>query len=416
MVVKNYALFIDCLEKVISGDKFYTVLNKDIKKSSLPEKDKVNAKTVLGSSIRHYLFFKYFLDKKFNINEGKIKFGLIYFLNDYCFTNRYTENDIIATLQDFVLKNNIDVDLFKIMDFFKSKTPFELLKEEFNGTYSDTYFSLRYNVPEWIFKMVKKHYGLSHTISTFRSFSKKQNIYLFKNLNEDININDSIFKEIDENLYQYIGNSSFKKNVLVTSNKLIQTNLLDYEISKKISIRNLDNVLLYTTTKSNLSINIFNKCIYQNTINLISNDFSKLNDVLQYVRKYKTINTYYAECTPEGLEARISRKVNFALCSPKTSSISSVITNPEYLLNFDQNEITSLIEHQKLDIEEVSKQVLIGGTLIYVTYTLNKKENEDIVANFISTHPGYFLKEQKVYFSNEKEQTAGYYAIIGREF
>ena len=85
------------------------------------------------------------------------------------------------------------------------------------------------------------------------------------------------------------------------------------------------------------------------------------------------------------------------------------------MINFKQNSLSELIEYQEKAIEEVSKQVLIGGTLVYLTYTLNKKESDLVVQKFLESHPGWHLVEQKTCFPNSTEVTCGYYAILHRE-
>ena len=123
----------------------------------------------------------------------------------------------------------------------------------------------------------------------------------------------------------------------------------------------------------------------------------------------------YDQCNYDQLESRVSRKANLCVLIPKSSNFTNVNSSPEYLINFKQNSLSELIEYQEKAIEEVSKQVLIGGTLVYLTYTLNKKENDLVVQKFLESHPGWHLVEQKTCFPNSTEVTCGYYAILHRE-
>ena len=100
---------------------------------------------------------------------------------------------------------------------------------------------------------------------------------------------------------------------------------------------------------------------------------------------------------------------------PRSSNFTNVNSSPEYLINFKQDSLSELIEYQEKSINELCKQVLIGGSLVYLTYTLNKKENDGIIAKFLKTHPGWHLVEQKTFFPNSTEVTCGYYAILHRE-
>lgn len=419
MVLSNYEFYTNCLKLVIDGEKFYNVLNKNIKNFQGDANEKKDAQAIIGSAIRHYLFFYHTLKNKFKIDNEDLIYVILYVLNDYYFTRRYKKEDLIETLQDYITKKDIKLDVNAIFDYFNSKTPFELLKDEFQNNINVRYFSLRYNVPEWIVLMISKQYSMTNAVKTIKAFSSKQKYYVKVNEKlhspEEVKIKDFEFKLLEDGMYEYIGKAALRKHPLINNFFLYQTNYIDSDLIRKCKINSGDSIVVYDDVKTNLVLELFNKANKENIFNFYSSDYSKLIKTLEYLRKYRHEKLVYDQCNYDQLESRVSRKANLLVLIPKSSNFTNVNSSPEYLINFKQNSLTDIIEYQQNAINETSKQVLIGGNLVYLTYTLNKKENEGIIEKFLAEHPGWHLVEQKTYFPNAAEVTCGYYAILHRE-
>ena len=419
MILSNYEFYANCLKRVIDGEKFYNILNKDIKNFAAEVDEKKDAQAIIGSCIRHYLFFYYTLKTKFKLNNDELIYVVLYILNDYYFTRRYKQEDLFETLNDFTSKKGITLDVDSIFAYFNSKTPFELLKDEFDNNVNVKYFSLRYDVPEWIVAMISKQYSMTNAVKTIKAFSSKQKYFVKINeklhAKDELKIKDTEFKPATEGMYEYIGKTALRKHPLINNFFLYQTNYFDNEIIKKCKIQNGDSIAVFDDVKTNLVLELYNKASKENIFNFFSSDYSKLIKSLEYLRKYKHEKLIYDQCNVDELESRIARKVNLFLVVPKSSNFANVNSSPEYLINFKQNTLTELINYQQKAIQEASKHVLIGGTLVYLTYTLNKKENNLIVEKFLKENPGWHLVEEKTLFPNSVEVTCGYYAVLHRE-
>ena len=419
MVLSHYEFYTKCLKSVIEGEKFYNILNKTIKNFEAEANEKKDAQAIIGSCIRHYLFFYHTLKTKFKITNEDLIYVILYILNDYYFTRRYKKEDLIETINDYISKNNITLDVSAIFSYFDSKTPFELLKDEFQNNINVKYFSLRYNVPEWIVLMISKQYSMTNAVKTIKAFSNKQKYYVKVNEKlhtpEEVRIKDTEFKALEDGMYEYIGKTALRKHPLINNFFLYQTNYFDNEILRKCKIHTGDSIVVFDDVKTNFVLELFNKANKENTFQFFSSDYSKLIKTLEYLRKYRHEKLVYDQCSPEGLEARVARKANLLVMIPRSSNFTNVNSSPEYLINFKQDSLSEIIAYQENSIEELSKQVLIGGSLVYITYTLNKKENELIIDKFLEKHPGWHLVEQKTYFPNSTEVTCGYYAILHRE-
>ena len=267
--------------------------------------------------------------------------------------------------------------------------------------------------------MISKQYSMTNAVKTIKAFSNKQKYYVKVNesLNspEEVRIKDTEFKALEDGMYEYIGKTALRKHPLINNFFLYQTNYLDNDLLRKCKIHTGDSIVVFDDVKTNFVLELYNKANKENTFQFFSSDYSKLIKTLEYLRKYRHEKLIYDQCSAEGLEARVARKANLLVMIPRSSNFTNVNSSPEYLINFKQDSLSELIEYQEKSINELCKQVLIGGTLVYLTYTLNKKENDGIIAKFLETHPGWHLVEQKTFFPNSTEVTCGYYAILHRE-
>lgn len=70
--------------------------------------------------------------------------------------------------------------------------------------------------------------------------------------------------------------------------------------------------------------------------------------------------------------------------------------NPEILSRINPADITRLAVLQKRILAAAARAVMPGGRLIYSTCSLELEENEEVVANFLSTQPGWRIIEEAV--------------------
>ena len=70
-MILHYDFLANCLKKVIiDKTKFYTMTNEEIfQLKDFSFKEKNNCISVVASSVRHYLFFRLTLNRKFNLKE-----------------------------------------------------------------------------------------------------------------------------------------------------------------------------------------------------------------------------------------------------------------------------------------------------------------------------------------------------------
>lgn len=89
----------------------------------------------------------------------------------------------------------------------------------------------------------------------------------------------------------------------------------------------------------------------------------------------------------------LHEKADRVLCDVPCSGLGIIRRKPE--IRYKNLEfIDNLVELQYNILNTASEYVKRGGTLLYSTCTLNPKENEDVCARFLKTHPEYSVQRQ----------------------
>lgn len=82
------------------------------------------------------------------------------------------------------------------------------------------------------------------------------------------------------------------------------------------------------------------------------------------------------------------------LCDVPCSGFGILSRKPDLKLRLDPKTIDSLLPIQKELLIAAAKQTKVNGTLIYSTCTLDKKENEKQVENFLKDHQNFVLEKE----------------------
>jgi len=94
------------------------------------------------------------------------------------------------------------------------------------------------------------------------------------------------------------------------------------------------------------------------------------------------------------------------------SGLGSLASNPDIALHRTEEDLTALIDTQRKLLANAGEYVAVGGTLLYSTCSDLPSEDEEVVKDFLKTHPD-FRVEREVY----TDPTAGggesyYYALM----
>lgn len=411
----NYFLCSLILKDVIvDKKKFYNSLNEHFNTNKeYKNNQKNNYIKILGSSLRHFYFFKMLLKDELNISQDSdLFFNLSILLTDLFFTKRYKKELILEEISKLINNN----DVTKFINLIANNTPYSILDKKFNNKINELYISIRFNIPIWLIKMWNKHYSKKDTLKICKSINSKHNNFCLLNnlIKNDVDLKNNKDFLYDEKykFYQYVGKSSLKTNPMFVNDLIYETNLINNEVINQIKVDVNDTLVMYYDVKNTFYYDILNKFNKDNIICFFSSDFTKLSKSLQNIRKYKNDLIFYSQKEINNINASLPKLANIFVLIPKSSNLSYYYTSPDYLINFDNNKINEIIKEQKDAMENCIENIASDGYLIYITYTLNKKENDRLIEEFILQHNNFSLINQKTFIPNVHDNNFGYYAIL----
>jgi 16S rRNA (cytosine967-C5)-methyltransferase len=101
------------------------------------------------------------------------------------------------------------------------------------------------------------------------------------------------------------------------------------------------------------------------------------------------------------------------LCDVPCSGFGIVRRKPE--IRYKELDSVKELPQIQYDILQVSSKYLKqGGTIVYSTCTLNKRENEKVVEKFLNDNNDFTLVEQKTTFPSKTGGDGFYYAVMER--
>ena len=71
-----------------------------------------------------------------------------------------------------------------------------------------------------------------------------------------------------------------------------------------------------------------------------------------------------------------------------------------------------IIAGERATLEGAAKYVEEGGTLLYVVYTISRKEGRQTIGEFLKAHPEFTLVSEKQHFPFDELETAAYVAEL----
>lgn len=400
---------------LIKKDLFRNSLNNFLLTNVRNSREIKDIEKVYLVFFKHYYFYK----KMAQNFLSKATPSLITYIGVSFICTKYIKyndiNDSIAFLK-IALKNNKEKyteELEQALLDYKNSDNYEL-KNIKKG--SVEYLSILFNLPTWFVQMTLNQHDKEKAKEIFYSFKGKlQNYYLqskLENLDDIDNEDFKSFKKIDNNLFikEKDGQELIKKSVFVKSQKF-------FEYIFKNDLKQINKyVTLYQSEKGNFFYRFLNEYLYKNNVlNLAFTSFYENPNSIKNVTPKNIDNLFIYESTVGQLIAHLNFKQDAIFYIPKSTNFQKFYSCPEYLVNFEQSDIDGLIKEQKEGLKEISDFVAQNGLLIYAVETIDKKETNDIINDFLSNAAEFKLINSEFVFPKNGSKIFGYYAIMKRE-
>lgn len=364
-------------------------------------------------AIKHYFLFENIVNG-LGINLSRDKKSLFYI----CLANNFYKKVIPVNSVNHYCETVLTSEEFKaVLPILKRKENLEeMITFEKD---SDFYYATKYNIPIWIIHMWRKQYG-SEVINDFLDSLMKigyqtYSINTLRTSTEKILAKYGDFTSPFENcvMYQglkrYFNTEEYKRGdyfILRLGYKCLFDQIIDPD----------EEMLLYSGLNDYIVKEIIVKGDKKQSLNIAVPDLNKRPEIFRFLREnnIKNVNLFEAK-DYFSLKAGMSYKVDKVIVFPDSSHFDLACTYPDYLFHFDRDDLDGIIQKEKDVLELCSGCVSDGGLLFYIVDTLNKKESEQIISDFLAKHKDFERIIEKQYLPSHPFSTLFYYAILSKK-
>ena len=371
-----------------------------------------NVAGLVGCELRHQIYFDYMTQgfKEWTTEQRRL---LCLALANAFFFRRFDAAETREMLKEKLTPEQLAAanPLFDLAPTPENYIPSDVDRK------SPTYFALRFNVPEWAVKIIN-HFGGSAAYQSLRKFARPATTFLRVRTSvlpmASLAENRDFSKASVDGMVTYKGNTPLRKVEDFKKGFLFPERLLTKSILDAHSVSDPSEILLYN---GNADTSLEKELIesYGATVGLnigVPNADERV-DVTKLIREKNLRNVnFFTAKDPLNMEVHITGPQKLVIAAPDSTNFDLIPTSPDYLLHFDNEGMDALIEQEKNVLEGASKYVDDGGTLLYIVYTISRKEGHITVANFLKAHPEFKLVSERQYFPYEELETAAYVAEL----
>lgn len=279
---------------------------------------------------------------------------------------------------------------------------------------------IKYSCPEHLINMWKKAYGEENIIKILSAINEKPPVFAIPN---------TLYVDADECLYELnnagIDGEVIGDAVMITSSFDLAKckpfndglfhieDLSSFSCAKALDAKDDEIVIdvcsapggkAFTIAEGmNNKGTVYAFDLYEHRVNLIKQGAERLG--LTNIKASVNDALVFNEDLP---------KADKILCDVPCSGFGIVRRKPEIRYK-DLDSVKELPRIQLDILTNSSKYLKNGGRLVYSTCTLNKRENEKVVQNFLNDNEEFELVEEKTTFPSMNGGDGFYYAILERK-
>ncbi len=412
-MIKEFELALEVFNEIVD-DK--TSFQEALRKKFVSNVDirplRANVAGLVGCALRHNIYFDY-MTKDFEGYEPRDRRLLTLCLSNAFFFRRFSDEEVRTMAKEELgeAKYAIAEPLFEL-----ASTPEKYIPDTVDR-HSNLYLSLRFNIPEWTVKIIA-HFGGSNLYQTLRKFSRPATIYLRARtsvlpLAHLFDNPDFVASDIP-GIVVYKGKAPLRKNQNYAKGFLFNEKPLTKKLIDDHMISDPYQILLYNgNADCSLEKELIETYGSKVGINIAVPEVDEKVEVSRLLRDLglKNVN-FFSAPDPYAMEASISKPQQLVIAAPNSTNFDLIPTAPDYLLHFDTEKMDGILAQEKAVLEGASKYVDEGGTLLYVVYTISRKEGRHMVTDFLKAHPEFRLVSDQQCFPFEGLETSAYVAEL----
>lgn len=400
-IIDNDVVFNEALRKVFQADLEKRPLRRDVA-------------TLVGCELRHSILFEFLLKPYESLSVEEKRFVSLA-LGDLYFVKRHSKEDIVDALR----RRLGDTKYGEIQEFIDKAGTSNVLIPESLPKSSNRYLTLRYNTPEWVLK-IWEHFGYGTTYKILKKNSRPLvntvRVRGVLSVEELLNNNPDFQKTPVEGILSYTGKTPLRKLPEMKEGKIFLEKIATKELLDRYHVEEPSEVFVYNANEdSSLLKEVVEHYGPSVGINLGVPSLDKYTDVTKLIKSMNLKNVNFFQASPLAMDAAISRPIDLVVAAPNSSNFDLIREHPDYLLHFKKEGMDALFQQEKDTLEGTSKFVAEKGKLIYMVYTISKKEGHNTISEFLLKHPEFHLVEEKQEFPYEELDTALFYAVMEKD-
>lgn len=398
----------EILQSIIRNNA-YSNLAVEKELNNVEKKDKAFVSKIVYGVTERRLALDYVLDK-FLTGKTKPKLKIVLYIGAYqiLFMDKVPQG--VAIFETVELASDVGLDYYKKLVNAVLRKIADY-KEEFESIDD---ISIKYSCPQSLINMWKKMYNQERTLEILESINERPPVFAVPNLKfvnaEELcyellscNIECEVYKEV----VKINGGFDLGKCKAFEDGLFYIEDYSSFTAANELEIEKDDIVFDVcsapggkTFTMAQKGATIYSMDIHKHRVDLVESTAKRL--CLDNIKAIVNDATVYNENLP---------KATKILCDVPCSGFGIIRRKPEIRYK-NLDEIKELPKIQYKILETSSKYLEINGQLLYSTCTLNKKENEKVVAEFLANNKNFELIKQITIFPNKNSGDGFFYALM----
>ena len=297
----------------------------------------------------------------------------------------------------------------------------EFTKESCKDEYE--YLSIKYNTPIWVVKMWEAHYGKAKTLSLLEDSIKEPPVSFRVNIhktNKDFILAsnpDFVSGKLAANSLTYNGDtpltqlSEFKEGLISVQDESSQyvVEVLDPQENDKV----LD-MCAAPGSKTQYICEMMNNKGKVLAIDLHAHRVEIMKKMLSSLGLNNVTCVCY-DSTKLSSKEKLVGSFDKVLLDAPCLGLGVVRRKPDILLDLQSNKLDEIVALQKQLLEQAYLMLKDGGVLVYSTCSINKKENDAQVMEFLGKHKDMKRVFEKQIFPDEYDSDGFYICKMIKE-
>lgn len=409
----------------IEKNKNYSnmAINKHFKDVKISNQDRGLATEIIYGVIENKYYIDYMIDKLSKVKTNKMEIYVKTLLRmgiyQIMFLNSISDYAAVNETVNLAKKKNSKVSGFIngiLRNVIRQKEEIGKVK-----TKDDVdYLAIKYSYDKWMIRNWMIHFGKEFTEELLEANNERPNIYLRTNTLKITR--DELIKKLEKHNIKAEKVNVVEEAIKVEHLKDIENNSLYKE--GLFTVQDVSSMLVGKVMNPKENSLVLDVCsapggktthmatLMNNTGQVVSRDIydHKLKLIKAASKRLGLTNVDVEEFDGMKLDRESIGKFDYVLADVPCSGLGIIRRKPEIKYK-EKEEFRQLPPIQKKILENASKYVKVGGTLIYSTCTIQDSENIDVVNEFLQKNKNFELVPIKEVNVDLENQEKGYMKI-----